>query len=371
MRPGPCGEADRARPPTIWCRDRSPPRPRPLQPARVPPVRGRARDARRAARGSRRARASRRPALEIRNIETDDEWHRRYAFTIPVVALGDRELELATSPAGLRRLLADVLDAPVDAGSDRVSGDYTFLLAVAAGLISFLSPCVLPLVPAYMGQLTAVAVAAQGDSKHPVALGGRAPRIRLRRGLRRRVHAPRRDGDVRRRPARGLPAGPPDHRRRHPRRHGPEPRRAPADPAPRAHLAAPRRRRVGRAEHDDRGHGARPGRRFHRWATGSAAGSWAAGPGWARRSRSARSSPSGGRRASGRSWAGSSPSRPRRRASSRARCCSSATRWASASRSSSSRRSTTAPGASSGSSSSTGGSSRSSAACSSRRSGSR
>jgi cytochrome c-type biogenesis protein len=48
-----------------------------------------------------------------------------------------------------------------------MSGDYTFLLAVAAGLISFLSPCVLPLVPAYMGQLTAVAVAAQGDSRHP------------------------------------------------------------------------------------------------------------------------------------------------------------------------------------------------------------
>jgi cytochrome c-type biogenesis protein len=48
-----------------------------------------------------------------------------------------------------------------------MSGDYTFLVAVAAGLISFLSPCVLPLVPAYMGQLTAVAVAAQGDSQHP------------------------------------------------------------------------------------------------------------------------------------------------------------------------------------------------------------
>jgi cytochrome c-type biogenesis protein len=38
--------------------------------------------------------------------------------------------------------------------------DYTFLVAFAAGLISFLSPCVLPLVPAYLGQLTAVAVAA-------------------------------------------------------------------------------------------------------------------------------------------------------------------------------------------------------------------
>jgi cytochrome c-type biogenesis protein len=37
--------------------------------------------------------------------------------------------------------------------------DLTILVAVAAGLISFLSPCVLPLVPAYLGQLTAVAVA--------------------------------------------------------------------------------------------------------------------------------------------------------------------------------------------------------------------
>ncbi len=37
--------------------------------------------------------------------------------------------------------------------------DLTILVAIAAGLLSFLSPCVLPLVPAYLGQLTAVAVA--------------------------------------------------------------------------------------------------------------------------------------------------------------------------------------------------------------------
>ncbi len=43
-----------------------------------------------------------------------------------------------------------------------MSGDYTILVAMAAGLISFLSPCVLPLVPAYLGQLTAVAVASAG-----------------------------------------------------------------------------------------------------------------------------------------------------------------------------------------------------------------
>jgi hypothetical protein len=50
------------------------------------------------------------PPIQERDIEADDELHRRYAFTIPVVALGDRELELATSPAKLRRLLEDVLD---------------------------------------------------------------------------------------------------------------------------------------------------------------------------------------------------------------------------------------------------------------------
>ena len=44
-----------------------------------------------------------------------------------------------------------------------MSGDnLTILVALAAGLISFLSPCVLPLVPAYLGQLTAVAVADAG-----------------------------------------------------------------------------------------------------------------------------------------------------------------------------------------------------------------
>ena len=40
----------------------------------------------------------------------------------------------------------------------------TFAIAVGAGLISFLSPCVLPLVPAYLGQLTAVAVTSSGPT---------------------------------------------------------------------------------------------------------------------------------------------------------------------------------------------------------------
>jgi len=45
--------------------------------------------------------------------------------------------------------------------------DLTLLVAIAAGVISFLSPCVLPLVPGYVGQLTAVAVAASVDGAPP------------------------------------------------------------------------------------------------------------------------------------------------------------------------------------------------------------
>ena len=48
-----------------------------------------------------------------------------------------------------------------------MTGDYTILGAMLAGLVSFLSPCVLPLVPAYLGQLTAVAVAARGPGARP------------------------------------------------------------------------------------------------------------------------------------------------------------------------------------------------------------
>jgi cytochrome c-type biogenesis protein len=41
--------------------------------------------------------------------------------------------------------------------------DLTIGLAIGAGLLSFLSPCVLPLVPAYLGQLSAVAVVGRAD----------------------------------------------------------------------------------------------------------------------------------------------------------------------------------------------------------------
>ena len=52
------------------------------------------------------------PTMRERNIEDDDDLHRRFLATIPVVEIGDRHLELATSAAKVRRLLADALDAP-------------------------------------------------------------------------------------------------------------------------------------------------------------------------------------------------------------------------------------------------------------------
>ena len=45
------------------------------------------------------------PRLVERDITTNDEWHRRFLTTIPVLERGDRRLELATSPARIRRFL--------------------------------------------------------------------------------------------------------------------------------------------------------------------------------------------------------------------------------------------------------------------------
>jgi cytochrome c-type biogenesis protein len=56
-----------------------------------------------------------------------------------------------------------------------MTGDLTLVVAVAAGLISFLSPCVLPLVPAYLGQLTRVAVRAADASAEAAATGQPVP----------------------------------------------------------------------------------------------------------------------------------------------------------------------------------------------------
>jgi hypothetical protein len=63
----------------------------------------------------RRARGLAVPTVVERDIEADPELHRRLLERIPVVELGDARLELATSVARLRRLFADVLDAPAPA----------------------------------------------------------------------------------------------------------------------------------------------------------------------------------------------------------------------------------------------------------------
>jgi len=51
------------------------------------------------------------PRLTERDIESDPALERAWFASIPVVELGDRRLELATSAARLRRMLHDVLDA--------------------------------------------------------------------------------------------------------------------------------------------------------------------------------------------------------------------------------------------------------------------
>ena len=60
-------------------------------------------------------------------------WSARYFASIPVVELGDRRLELATSAAKLRRLLSDVLDAETDPAMT-AGTDLTILVALAAGV---------------------------------------------------------------------------------------------------------------------------------------------------------------------------------------------------------------------------------------------
>ena len=56
--------------------------------------------------------AAGRPAslLRERDIATNPEWERAYGSTIPVVEIGERRLELATSPGRLRRFVAEALE---------------------------------------------------------------------------------------------------------------------------------------------------------------------------------------------------------------------------------------------------------------------
>jgi len=60
---------------------------------------------------ARRAAGLATPRLVERDIEADPAWQRAFFASIPVLELADRRMELATSPARVRRLLTDVLDA--------------------------------------------------------------------------------------------------------------------------------------------------------------------------------------------------------------------------------------------------------------------
>jgi Glutaredoxin-like domain (DUF836) len=58
----------------------------------------------------RAARGRRIAAIRERDIGADPEWERQFHATIPVLEIGGRRLELAVSPAGIRRFLDDTLD---------------------------------------------------------------------------------------------------------------------------------------------------------------------------------------------------------------------------------------------------------------------
>src|SRR5438067_13839374 len=47
---------------------------------------------------------------------------------------------------------------------DYLNGPWGFAFAFAAGILSFLSPCVLPLVPAYLAHLTGTTATLDGDT---------------------------------------------------------------------------------------------------------------------------------------------------------------------------------------------------------------
>ena len=56
----------------------------------------------------------------------------------------------------------------------RGGSDLSVAVAAGRGIISFLSPCVLPLVPAYLGQLTAVAVVGARRGRGDPSAGSRS-----------------------------------------------------------------------------------------------------------------------------------------------------------------------------------------------------
>jgi cytochrome c biogenesis protein CcdA len=65
--------------------------------------------------------------------------------------------------------------ASLELGGPGASSVVTLPIAFAAGILSFLSPCVLPLIPAYIGYLSGTAVANGAASAQPEPGTARAP----------------------------------------------------------------------------------------------------------------------------------------------------------------------------------------------------
>ena len=190
----------------------SPPRPHPVQPpgcglcdetrALLDALLRRARG-RPAQPAPRRARHRHRPELAARVLRV-----------IPVVELGDRRLELATSAAELRRLLADVLDArPPTPDRDERHGPHDPRRARGR-------PDQLPLAVRAAARAGLPRPADRDRGRRPaspapaVALAGRPSRARVRRRVRGRLHAARASRPRSRPGTRRLPAAAARRRRR-------------------------------------------------------------------------------------------------------------------------------------------------------------
>jgi hypothetical protein len=56
------------------------------------------------------ARGRRPAAFRLRDIASNPAWERAFFTTIPVIEIGERRLELATSSSSIRRFVEDALD---------------------------------------------------------------------------------------------------------------------------------------------------------------------------------------------------------------------------------------------------------------------
>ena len=153
--------------------------------------------------------------------------------------------------------------------SSPMASDVSILAALVAGIISFLSPCVLPLVPPYLVYLTG---ATRRAGRHRRTARGLAPRGdgrggNVRSGLLHRVRGARRQRQHRRRAGARLVGGAVDRRRHRHHHHGA------AFPRADAHRSADAR---GAARHGETG---RAVGRVRRWGSPSrSAGRHASAP---------------------------------------------------------------------------------------------